>query len=230
MKRFVNVLSCVLLTAVMVLSMALPVFAADSVITYNGKKAGMTFQPGSEYTKTDLFDNFKGVLPGDTREENITFRNKAKDCDYVKLYMRAEAHDKANPLSEGVEDAGEDLVSMKDFLSKLTMRVYHGKKLIFEASPEKLGKLEEDVYLGTINRGKTAKLKVELEVPVTLTSKYANREGEVDWVFTVEAYDNSKLIQTGQLNWPVPVLGGLGAAMVLLGTVLIFGRRKCVYG
>lgn len=229
MKQFVKALASVLLTAVLLVSMALPVFAADSVITYKGKKDGFGFQPGSEYTDSDLFDNFKDVLPGDTREETITFQNKAKDCDYVKLYLRAEAHDKANPLSDGVEEAGETLDSMKEFLSQLTMRVYHGKKMIYEASPDELDGLEEDVYLGTIARGKTAKLRVELDVPVEMTSTFAGREGEVDWVFKVEAYNNNKLIQTGQLNWPVPVLGSLGTAMVLFGLVLIFGKRKRGY-
>lgn len=229
MKRFVNGLLRLLLAAAVVLNLALPAFAAESVITYKGKKDGFGFQPGSEYTDSDLFDNFKDVLPGDTREETITFQNKAKDCDYVKLYLRAEAHDKANPLSDGVEEAGETLDSMKEFLSQLTMRVYHGKKMIYEASPDELDGLEEDVYLGTIARGKTAKLRVELDVPVEMTSTFAGREGEVDWVFKVEAYNNNKLIQTGQLNWPVPVLGGLGTAMVLFGLVLIFGKRKRGY-
>lgn len=229
MKRILNVLSCALLVAAMLLTMALPAFAADSVITYKGKKDGFGFQPGSEYTDSDLFDNFKDVLPGDTREETITFQNKAKDCDYVKLYLRAEAHDKANPLSDGVEEAGETLDSMKEFLSQLTMRVYHGKKMIYEASPDELDGLEEDVYLGTIARGKTAKLRVELDVPVEMTSTFAGREGEVDWVFKVEAYNNNKLIQTGQLNWPVPVLGSLGTTMVLFGLFLIFRKRKTVY-
>lgn len=35
-----------------------------------------------------------------------------------------------------------------------------------------------------------------------------------------------KLIQTGQLNWPVPVLGGLGLAFAALGGVLICKGRK----
>lgn len=230
MKRILNVLSCALLVAAMLLTMALPAFAADSVVTYSGKKEGFAFSPGSEYTDTDLFDNFKGVLPGDVREETITFQNKAKDSDYVKLYLRAEAHDaRKNPLSDGVEESGEDVASMKKFLSQLTMRVYHGKKMIYEASPDELDGLKKDVYLGTVRRGKTAKLRVELEVPVELGSEYANRAGEVDWVFKVEAFDDSSLIQTGQLNWPIPVMGGLGTAMVFFGLLLIFGKRKRGY-
>ena len=36
----------------------------------------------------------------------------------------------------------------------------------------------------------------------------------------------TKLPQTGQLNWPVPVLVVLGLALFSLGWGLRFGRRK----
>lgn len=230
MRRFMKVLSLVLLTAVLLTAVAMPALAAESSITYLGKKKGFDFQPGSEYTDTDLFDNFKGVLPGDTLVEKITFRNKATDCDYVKLYLRAELHDEEdNPLSAAVAEAGETIVTMEDFLSQLTMRVYHGSKLIYEASPDDLDGLATNVYLGSFRKGKTTELKVELDVPVEMGNDYANRVGEVDWTFKAEGYKDSKLIQTGQLDWPVPVLGGLGIAMVLFGLYLIFGKRKNEY-
>ena len=34
------------------------------------------------------------------------------------------------------------------------------------------------------------------------------------------------LIQTGQLNWPIGVLGGAGLALVALGVVLLVMRKK----
>ena len=36
-----------------------------------------------------------------------------------------------------------------------------------------------------------AELKVVLEVPLELDNKYANRIGEVDWIFTVSEHNNS---------------------------------------
>ena len=47
--------------------------------------------------------------------------------------------------------------------------------------------------LGTFRTGETAELKVELTVPIELGNEYANRVGEVDWVFHVEAYNESQL-------------------------------------
>ena len=38
--------------------------------------------------------------------------------------------------------------------------------------------------------------------------------------------NTATLIQTGQLNWPILVLGGLGALMLFAGAVVIFKKRK----
>ena len=99
MKRTIRNLSSLLLALVMVLSMSVTAFAADSTITFKGAQEGFDFQPGSEYTTTDLFDSFKDVMPGDKLSETIQIKNEASDCDYIKLYMRAVVHDEnGNPL------------------------------------------------------------------------------------------------------------------------------------
>lgn len=191
MKRFMRVLFCLTLAAVVLAGSAASAFAAESSVTYLGRTKGFQFQPGSSYTDTDMFDNFKGVMPGDTRTETITITNKATDCDYIKLYLRAEAHDeKDNPLSPGVADTGETAATMTEFLAQLSMKVYNGTQLIYSASPDELGGLNQNVLLGTFRKEESAKLTVELEVPRSLDSRFAGRTGEVDWVFTAEAYDD----------------------------------------
>lgn len=178
----------------LVMSFVTTAFAADSSITFTGFSSGFEFQPGSEYTETDLFQNFKNVMPGDTVAEEITFTNSATDCDFVNLYMRAEVHDEtANPLSEKVAASGETVATMTEFLSKLSMKVWNGTELIYEASPDELDGLETNRLLGTFRTGETATLKVELTVPIDLGNEYANRVGEVDWIFHVEAYNESQL-------------------------------------
>ena len=114
--------------------------------------------------------------------------------------------------------------SSKDFLSQLSMKVYNGAELIYEAYPDELDGLENNVLLGKFNRGETAELRVVLTVPKDLGNDYAYAIGEVDWVFYLEAYKDGKLIQTGQLNWPVYALGILGGALIVFG--LIFGSKK----
>ena len=177
----------------MVMSLASTALAASPSITFNGFTSGFDFQPGSEYTETDLFGNFKNVMPGDTVTETITFTNSATDCDFVNLYMRAEAHDETdNPLSPKVAEK-ESVATMTEFLSKLSMKVWNDTELIYEASPDELDGLETNRLLGTFRTGETATLKVELTVPIDLGNEYANRVGEVDWIFHVEAYNESQL-------------------------------------
>ena len=182
-----------ILMLLLVMSFATTAFAADSSITFTGFSSGFEFQPGSEYTETDLFGSFKNVMPGDTVTETITFTNSATDCDFVNLYMRAEAHDETdNPLSPKVAEK-ETVATMTEFLSKLSMKVWNGTELIYDASPDQLDGLESNKFLGTFRTGETDTLKVELSVPIELDNKYANRVGEVDWIFHVEAYNESQL-------------------------------------
>ena len=192
MKRTCKTIFSLVLTLLLTVSLATSAFASSS-ITFKGFSAGFDFQPGSEYTETDLFDGFKNVMPGDTVTDTITFTNEATDCDYVNLYMRAEAHDEAgNPLSEKVAEK-ETVATMTEFLSKLSMKVWNGTELIYDASPDQLDGLKDNTLLGTFRTGDTTTLKVELTVPIELDNRFANRVGEVDWIFHVEAYNESQL-------------------------------------
>ena len=193
MKKSCKATFSLVLMLLMVMSLASTAFAASPSITFNGFSKGFDFQPGSEYTETDLFGSFKNVMPGDTVTETITFTNSAADCDFVNLYMRAEAHDEtANPLSPKAAEK-ETVVTMTEFLSKLSMKVWNGTELIYDASPDELDGLKTNKFLGTYRSGEKATLKVELNVPIELGNEYANRVGEVDWIFHVEAYNESQL-------------------------------------
>ena len=193
MKKSCKAVFSLVLMILIVISLSSTAFAAAPSITFKGFTSGFDFQPGSEYTETDLFNSFKNVMPGDTVTETITFTNSASDCDFVNLYMRAEAHDEtANPLSPKVAEK-ETVAAMTEFLSKLSMKVWNGTELIYDASPDQLDGLKSNKFLGTFRTGETATLKVELSVPIELDNKYANRVGEVDWIFHVEAYNESQL-------------------------------------
>ena len=188
-------ISFLLLLALMT-GLAAPALAEDATITFDG--TDFTFSPGSTYTSTDLFDNFKNVMPGDVLTQSITFKNEAQDYDYVKLYLKAvphpDEHTQEQPMSEKVLEAEKTLESMNEFLSQLTMKVWNGAdktaEPIFEGAPNAaFGAVE----LGRVNKDETAALTVELEVPIELGIEYMYRVGEVDWVFTVEAFRETQL-------------------------------------
>lgn len=194
MKKTLKTISALALVLVLLLGMSATAFA-ESKVTYEGGAEKFVFLPGSEYSETDLFENFKGVMPGDVITQEITVQNNYTKAEKVKIYLRAVVHDEqGNPLSEEVART-EDLVSMQDFLSQLTMTVKQGDKVLFSASPDELDGLKENVLLGTFpGRSKTI-LTVELSVPIELGNEYANRVGEVDWIFTAE--EVTKTVQTG---------------------------------
>ena len=226
MKNFVKRISTLLLALTFVLHLSVTAFAATSYVEYSGHNI-FGFGPGSEYTETDLFDNFKDVMPGDVRTETITVSNTARCCDFIKVYMRAVAHnEQTNPLSPKVEET-ESVASMSDFLSQLSMRVWDGDKLIYEASPDELDGLRSNVYLGTLRRNQSLELRVELVIPTDLGNEYANRVGEVDWVFVIEEFDDSNpdVPKTGDESHVLLYATLMGISLMGLVLLLCFRRK-----
>lgn len=233
MKKLFRRITGLFFALLFLINSAPTAFAASSIVV-SGKNL-FEYDPVSQYTKTDLFDGFKNVIPGDKLTETITITNNIVGADYIKVYLQAIPHDdEKNPLSysesyeaeDGHDQAGidkqrdETVASMSDFLSKLNMKVSQGKKVIFEGAPNTTKGLEKNLYLGKIRRLKSLELKVELEVPVELDNTYANRVGEVDWQFTIEAHDDpSNNPTTGDYIMAalaVMILSGVGLIILLL--------------
>jgi hypothetical protein len=197
MKKTFRLIASLVLMLSLMLGLGCSAFAESSV-TFEGGAENFVFLPGSAYTNTDLFENFKDVMPGDVISQDIKVKNNFFGPGTVKIYMRAIPHDEANPLSTNVA-MKEDLATMTDFLSQLHMEVYRGSELLYSASPDKLGGFADYVALGTIGRGQSANITVCLSVPIELGNEYADRVGEVDWQFLAEVIE-----PTG--GGPVPIV------------------------
>ena len=166
-----------LCVCVMLLSCVTPVAAADSNVTYSGDAGEFIFAPGSEYSPTDLFPNFKDVMPGDSITQKITVKNDASNKVKVKIYVRSLG-------------AHEDSV---DFLSKLHLRVEKSEDntmaYMFDAAANETAQLTDWVCLGTLYSGGEVNLNVILDVPVELDNAYQQRIGYLDWEFMIEEYE-----------------------------------------
>ena len=226
---------CSLLLAVMILlSLALPAFASGSVNVES--KTKITVTPAAKNaTESDLFGNFKNFMPGDRKTEVVTIKNLAVQYDYVTVYMEAKKHPEEELQSSDAK-YGKDLVEMHDFLSKLDLTVKNGNTEIFHSSPDQEGALSTPKKLGDIKRGKSLTLDVELywypdaNLDADTTNdydynKYANRTGEVDWIFYFEGHnypdDNPK---TGDY-----IIMGAATLMILSGgalAVLLIAKRR----
>ena len=172
MKKIIVLLTIL----VLVLSFVLPVYAADGKVVYSGNAGKFVFEPGSEHSLTDLFSNFKGVMPGDTLTQRITVKNDADNKVKVKLYIRSLG-------------AQEDSAA---FLSKLGLKVQKSEEnqmaYMFDAAASETAQLTDWVYLGMLYSGGEVNLDVTLDVPVELPNEYQNKVGLLDWEFMIEEF------------------------------------------
>ena len=165
-----------LLTFVLLLSSTVTVFAADGKVTYSGNAGSFVFEPGSAHSLTDLFPNFKGVMPGDELTQQITVKNEADNNVKVKIYVRSlGAH----------EDS-------KAFLSQLGLKVKTSSEnemaYMFDAVASETAQLTDWVCLGTLYSGGEVNLDVTLNVPVSMGNKFQDQIGYLDWEFKIEEY------------------------------------------
>ena len=228
MKKTMKTIASLVMMLVLLLGIGAPAYAEGNV-TYQGGAEKFVFAPGSGYTDTDLFDGFKNVMPGDELTQTIQVKNGFFGTGSVKIYLRAVAHDEqTNPLSANVAASGETVATMSDFLSQLYMEVWQGGTRIYTGTPDQLDGLKNNVLLATVPRGKSVTLTVVLGVPADLGNEYANRVGEVDWVFTAEELDpqgNPKTGDTSNLTlWIVVMVVCLVAVAVV--AFLILKKKK----
>lgn len=191
----------------MLFAVAMPVFATDGNVIYSGDSGKFIFEPGSDYSPTDLFPDFKDAMPGDTLTQKIMVKNNARKS--VKISMRALG-------------AHENSV---DFLSKLNLSVEKVTDTpLFEATADQTAQLTEWRTLGVLASGGEAELKVGLQVPTDLDNNYQELVGYLDWEFMVEEIDDGGT-QTGDrvTYWAWTI--GLGCSVLII-IVIIFVKRR----
>lgn len=212
MKQFAKFCT-VLMVLVMVFGLCTTAYAAGSV-TYDGDANKFIFAPGSDYSPTDLFSEFKNVMPGDTLTEQFLIKNDTSNKVKIRVYMR----------SLGAQE------NTADFLSQMNLTVEQKDDSILYAAPaDETAQLTDWVYLGTVYSGGEITLDVTLEVPITMGNDYQNKIGYIDWEFKVEELpiepSDPKPPQTGDTS-NLFLYAGLMIFSFAALIILIVGKRK----
>lgn len=185
--------------------------AFASTVTYQGQSEKFVFSPGSDYSPTDLFENFKSVMPGDQLTQQIEVKNAANNRVNVKLYIRA----------LGAHEASVE------FLKQMNLTVRQdGSSVLFDAPADQKSTLEDWVCLGTFQSGADVTLDVTLSVPLEMGNEFQEAVGYLDWQFKVEEFPiESNSPSTGD-RYNVWLYAGIGLVALCAIVVLISTGRK----
>lgn len=183
-----------LLFLLVIFALSSPVMAEASSVTYINQAERFVFVPAD----TDLFQNFKGVMPGDLRSQKIDVGNDSDGS--IKIYM------KINPVSKESEV----------FLQQLNLTIEDNEKVLLEERLDQQGQFSEFILLRQLEPDTQITLDITLEVPFSLSNEFMKHEAEVEWIFKVEEVSNGELPDTGNSKPPVtenpklPKTGSLG--------------------
>lgn len=201
--------------------------SVDEVLTESkNEDSNVYFQKDSNKFITipgdDLFLNFKGLLPGDNKVQNIKVANH--NDKKIHLYMYAANTPKEKFSSEEAKKISDELIS-KCTLEIVSKYSDGTSKTIYKGPVHGHGESydmtsENAIYLGAFEKDDEAVLETKLHIPEEWTK--GNVEGKVDWIFTCKEEEVPNKIPEPPKPEPLPeVKTGDNNNVIMIATLSI---------
>ena len=186
-------------------------YAAKPTVRYDSGDKAFTF---INTDGTDLFSEFKDLMPGDIRTQELVLEAQNISAD-TSLFLRAHAQ-----CSE----------SDREMLSAITLRILDDHdNPISEGSAGEANQLSENIKIGEFTKSGKVELKAELIVPTSVGNELADASKHIVWIFTVQENGEDVSVkppQTGDTSmiglWIAFILASL---LAMLATVKTRSKR-----
>lgn len=205
MKKFISLFIAVLVA----ISIAIPAFAADSMVEYNNARE-FVFNPEGG----DLFQNFKGVMPGDKKEQRIVVKNTKADYP-ITLYLRAEVADEYREFLDNI-----------DIVVSYAEAENGTKRQLQSSRASESGNLGIDTKLGTFQPDESGYITVSIYVHPEMNNDFKNCVGKIKWVFVCE--EGEKITEPDTTVGPGGMIPGYNPSPQTGVTFIAGGIAICV--
>ena len=157
---------------------------ADSQVTLVENDNGASFTLSGD--GNDLFQNFKGVMPGDTLSQTITVAADRGNDHSFYIYLYARECTTVGYAEHPAASGASSVVSAADFLDYLNITVDAAGKDLGDGTHLGTGTGKSGVLLGTFDAGDSLALTVDLEVDLQMGNDFQKAAAYIDWVFYAE--------------------------------------------
>lgn len=195
----------------------------DTEVIFQGEKKGFSFSTA----ESDLFANFKNLVPGCSRTQNIQIKNQSEKSVEISLYAEVTEQDKISQEEQELLD--------KILNKEAQIVVRNGKEILYKGpvsgnpSRKKNSMGERNkISLGKFSAGSEKNLIVELSLSPMLEHSNEKLTGRIDWIFCAEGEETSivsSVPKTGD-NTKIMMYICIGIAAFLIFCLLVVRRNK----
>ena len=206
MKRFRNILILCVCCACFVINgfHLVGAFSSKPTVFYDGKRKELSFV---KVNQTDLFANFKEVMPGDTLTQTI--------------YVQANQIQKVTDVYLTMEKVDEVKLPQE-----ILFRLYAEETLIVEDSLNNYETMSDGILLHRFEGEDTIVIKAVLEVPIEIGNEVANLCKNLKWTFFVQ--EDGVIIppQTGDYHMPYHSVILSACSLTIIVWIFIKKRKE----